>query len=105
MLFSAGDMHASIVVRELPPKEFYKILVSLESLYGMWSYFSFEVNADITCPKAKRLLFIFIPSFIIFPSAPVFFIFSEPAKSTKWNFAFMFSSIVVGLSEISSKFS
>jgi hypothetical protein len=35
MLFSAGDMHASIVVRELPPKEFYKILVSLESLYGM----------------------------------------------------------------------
>ena len=70
----------------------------------MWSCFSFYVNADITYPKAKRLLFILIPSFIIFPSAPVFLIFSEPAKSTKWNFAFIFSSMVVGLSEVSSKF-
>jgi len=92
-------------VRELPPKEFYNILVSFESLYGMWACVSFEVNADITYPKAKRLLFILIPSFIVFPSAPVFLIFSEPAKSTKWNFALIFSSIVVGLSEKSSKIS
>ena len=100
---SAGDMHASIVVRELPPNEFYKILVSFESLYGMWSCFSFDVNADITYPKAKRLLFIFIPSFIVYPYAPVFFIFSEPAKSTKWNFDVTFSSIVIGFSSKPSK--
>ena len=31
-LISAGDTHAIIEVREFPPKESYKILVSFESL-------------------------------------------------------------------------
>lgn len=33
---------------------------------------------------------------MVFPVAPVFLILSEPAKSTKWNFAEMFSSEVTG---------
>ncbi len=36
MLSSAGDMAHIMAVRELPPKAFLKINVSLESLYGIW---------------------------------------------------------------------
>ena len=33
-LYSAGDMHAIMVVREFPPSESCNILVNFESLYG-----------------------------------------------------------------------
>ena len=55
-----------------------------------------SVSAAITLPKARRPLLILIPSCINFPVAPVFFILSLPAKSTKWNFALIFSSEVTG---------
>ena len=44
------------------------------------------VRALITYPKQSRPLLMLIPSFNCWPMAPVFFILSEPAKSTKWNF-------------------
>ena len=37
-----------------------------------------------------------MPSCKVYPVAPVFLILSEPAKSTKWNLAEMFSSLVTG---------
>jgi len=51
-----------------------------------------SVSAAITFPRASRPLLIEIPSYIYLPEAPVFFILSEPARSTKWNFAEIFSS-------------
>ena len=100
ILLSAGDAQAIIVVRELPPKESYKILVSLLSRYGinpvpLANFFS-SVSAEMTLPKTNRPLLILIPSSMWRPVAPVFFIRSEPAKSTKWNLAEMFSSEVIG---------
>jgi len=46
----------------------------------------------MTFPKQRRPLLMLIPSFINYPVAPVFLILSDPAKSTKVNFAVMFSS-------------
>ena len=43
-----------IVVLQLPPKEFSRILVSLESRYGMWGLFPLgAVKADMTLPSAE----------------------------------------------------
>ena len=81
---SAGEQHAIILVLELPPKESYKILVSLLSRYGICiAFLVSSVKAEITLPSAKRDLLIMIPSFIVAPVAPVFFARSDPAKSTK----------------------
>ena len=51
----------------------------------MWLALS-SVNALITFPKLDKLLLIFLASSKILPSAPVFEIFSLPAKSTKKSF-------------------
>lgn len=45
-----------------------------------------SVSALMTFPSVVRLRFIFLASLRICPSAPVFDIFSEPAKSTKKSF-------------------
>ena len=52
----------------------------------MCTFFLSLVREDITFPRANNPIFILIPSFIVFPLAPVFLILSDPAKSTKWNF-------------------
>lgn len=58
----------------------------------MWAAFLFSsVNALITLPRASRLLFMLIPSLRVDPVAPVFLILSDPARSTKWNLALMYS--------------
>jgi len=89
-LDSAGLMQAIIVVRELPPKLSVSIRVSLESRYGMC--LDLLTSELITFPRVWRPLLIEIPSLAVLPVAPVFFILSLPAKSTKWNFEFSYSS-------------
>ena len=71
-------------VLEFPPKDSDNIRVSLESLYGTWVDFP-SVKAVITIPSDVRLLFIVLASSNNFPLAPVFEIFSDPAKSTRNN--------------------
>ena len=72
-------------VFEFPPRDSDNILVNFESLYGMWEAF-LSVRATITLPKVVKLLFIFFASSKVYPWAPVFIIFSDPAKSTKNSF-------------------
>jgi hypothetical protein len=43
-------------------------------------------------PRDNKPILILIPSLRVVPKAPVFFILSEPAKSTKWNLAVIYSS-------------
>jgi hypothetical protein len=84
---SLGLAHAIIVVLLLPPKLSCKILVNLLSRYGInyvpAAIFFSSVKAAITLPKASKPLFMLIPSYICLPTAPVFFMRSLPAKSTK----------------------
>ncbi len=102
---SAGDKAQIINVLEFPPKAFYKILVRDDSLYGTTIFLFFEVansaNFDITKPKKLKDLLIEHPSLSLSPDAPVFPIFSLPARSTKFiteNFSvprpYLYSSIL-----------
>jgi len=61
-LHSAGEQAAIITVRELPPRESYRILVSLESLYGTWPFLDASVSEAITFPKASNPLLMLTPS-------------------------------------------
>jgi hypothetical protein len=60
----------------LPPKDYFKRLVSFESLYGMWPAAPFLLFAPsakevITCLRQKRDLFISIASLAACPVVPV----------------------------------
>lgn len=75
-------------IRNQPPKESWRSLVSLESLYGTWrARFDLSPRADITFPRASKPQLMEIPSLARSPVAPVRFSLSEPARSTKWNLA------------------
>ena len=53
-LLSAGETHAIIVVRELPPSESCRMRVSFELRYGTWKiFFVSSVRAAITLPSAS----------------------------------------------------
>ena len=91
-LASAGDMHAIMHVRELPPSESCSSRVSLESRYGTcrcrgprscfrrsWS----SAMALITLPRASRPLLMLMDSLNLRPDAPVRLFRSEPARSTR----------------------
>ncbi len=58
-------------------------LVSCESLKGMCE--APVVSAEMQLPSALRLLLMFFASSNTLPCAPVFEIFSLPAKSTRFN--------------------
>ena len=73
-------------VRELPPIDSCSIWVSLESLYGICLFFFVSVKALITFPRADNDLLIIFASSRVCPVAFVFSVFSDPAKSTKYNF-------------------
>ena len=80
--------HVTIkVVLAFPPKDSYKILVNLESLYLICLDLP-SVNELITFPNEDKDWLIFLASSSVEPVAPVFEIFSLPAKSTKNNFPF-----------------
>ena len=77
-----GEQVMISVVLELPPNESYKILVSLESLYGTCVLFP-SVSELMTFPSTESDVLIFFASFKRWPYAWVFDTFSEPARSTK----------------------
>lgn len=77
-------MFAIIIVFELPPKESASNFVNLESLYGIWG--ALFTNKLITFIKFVNDKLIWIPSFNASPEVFVYLVFSEPAKSTKFNF-------------------
>ena len=91
------------VVRELPPRDSWRMRVNFESRYGMWldwrtvelvpcnhyhrTFHTFpSVSALMTIPRAERDLLIFLASSKVVPDAPVFPTFSEPARSTRYKF-------------------
>lgn len=75
-----------IVVKHYPPNDYCNSLVNLESLYGICGY-PVE-SALITIPRVNNDLFIFWASFKRTPTAFVFAIFSEPAKSIMFKIAY-----------------
>lgn len=102
-------MAHNINVLELPPNEFWSILVRFDSLNGttqsLFFPISFSAKVLIHLPNTVRDKFIEEPSFNHCPWAPVFDAFSLPAKSTKfscdvqmrvvsWFFYSIFTSIV-----------
>ena len=87
----------------LPPRESFNNLVSLLSLYGTcWPWF-FSDNILMQLPRAKRLLFIFAPSYnrprpetwlesFVFCAAR-----SDPAKSTIYNLALYWPVVTLNI--------
>jgi len=71
-------------VLEFPPSDSDRILVSLESRYGICSDF-LSVKAKITIPSVVNDLLIILASSSTCPAAPVLEIFSEPARSTRYS--------------------
>lgn len=69
-LNEAGEQQITIVVLAFPPSDSCKILVSLESRYGMCVLLP-SANALITLPRADNDLLIFLASSKTVPSAPV----------------------------------
>lgn len=85
----------------LPPKESCKSLVKEESLYGTYVAFG-SVNAAMTWHKVVRDKLILIASSNQTPEASVFDYLSDPARSTRFNFADQIWSFPSGpFSEIS----
>ncbi len=77
------DIVATIKVLEFPPKLSLSRHVSLESLYGIWTFGLSLARALITIPRVVKDLLIFPASFSRSPVAIVIFCLSEPARSTK----------------------
>jgi hypothetical protein len=69
----------------LPPSESYSNLVNLESLYGICELFP-STKQVMTFIKADRDKFILVASLNLWPVDPVFFYFSDPARSTRLSF-------------------
>lgn len=79
------------VVNEFPPKAFYRSLVNLEFLYGIYAFLLFfSVKLAITLPKVSKDWLI-IPASLIYSSvyfslpSEALYTLSEPAKSTIYN--------------------
>mmetsp|Transcript_12786 Transcript_12786/g.31824 ORF Transcript_12786/g.31824 Transcript_12786/m.31824 type:complete len:593 (-) Transcript_12786:286-2064(-) len=82
---SSGDTHATIVVREFPPRACCSMRVSLDSRKGTWACLS--LSAVITLPSTNSPWLILMAWVSCSPSAPDLLIFSDPARSTKWKLA------------------
>jgi hypothetical protein len=87
-LIEAGLKAATMLVLALPPKNGFRINVSLDSRYGTTAralpdFPAFFASVLITLPKIMRDLLMFAPSAKRAPSAPVLPALSEPAKSIR----------------------
>lgn len=80
----SGQMFASIIVLLFPPIESFRRFVNLLYRYGMWSRY-FSDNATTTCSRNESDLLMNCASSSVFPSDPVFFVRSDPAKSTRFS--------------------
>ncbi len=87
-LSSAGEMAQIIVVRELPPRAFLKIKVSLESRYGTNCLSVLEAlsaRISMTRPRVdKDWLILAVYLSLSLESTPVLATHSLPARSTRW---------------------
>jgi hypothetical protein len=81
----------SKVVFELPPRDSFKNLVSIESLNGTWPP---STNLLIHSPSWVRLKLIFCASLRVWPVAPVLDNLSLPARSTRLSLAIFFEPSV-----------
>lgn len=71
----AGDTAQIINVFELPPNEFWRILVKADYLYGGSPSFlpiALLAKFSMTLPKTERDLLIFVAWIKVNPAAPVF---------------------------------
>ena len=85
----------------LPPSESCNSRVNFESLYGICEDFP-STKDEITLPNAVSDKLILIPSFNVYPVAPVLDDLSEPAKSTKLSLpALIFCSPLSSFSAVS----
>lgn len=82
-------MQAQIVVFEFPPRLSVKSRVSLLSLKGTCMIDFSLAKALMQLLKAAILLLIFLASYNLIPSEPVFESLSEPARSTIVKRAFL----------------
>lgn len=80
-----GPIEEIIRVFVLPPRESYKSLVSILSLYGIWVDLS-DVRLEITWHKVERLKLILVISLNRAPLEPALDALSLPARSTRFNF-------------------
>ena len=76
---SAGPILATIAVLVLPPKEFYKSLVSLLFSIGNMSRFSIN-KEEITFPKMDKHRYILVASFNLSSIGPVLLYRLHPTK-------------------------
>ena len=94
--YAAGDTFAIMIVLLAPPRESFKMRVSLEFLYGIyvvvWSaaaIFALDrlllacTRALMQLPRTNKLLFMLIPSISLSPVADVFLARSDPARSIR----------------------
>ena len=81
-----------MTVLVFPPSESWSRRVNLESRYGI-CYDLPSTSELITLPSAVRDKLILMPSFIVWPVAPVLEFLSEPARSTRFSLpAFIYYS-------------
>lgn len=59
-----------IEVIQLPPRDYCRTLVNLESRYGICSLLDLEIRALITLPRQDKDRLIFFASYKVSPSAP-----------------------------------
>ena len=69
----------TMVVLELPPSDSCNILVSFESLYGIWDLLD-SVKDAMTFPKQERDLLMFLASSKVSPTAPVLLTYTKAIK-------------------------
>ncbi len=100
--FCSGQILATITVLQLPPIESFSKLVNLLYLYGI-CVLCLSLKATTTYSRNESDLLIYCASFNYFPSEPVFFVLSEPARSTRLIFEKITFSDDSTLDRISSK--
>jgi hypothetical protein len=79
----------TIVVRQLPPSDDCRMRVSFESRNGTCAPGLPSESAAMQLPSADSDLLMFLASVSVSPLAPVFFVFSEPARSHRLSTPFL----------------
>lgn len=85
-LKGCGEHAISKVVLELPPSDSYNRRVNFDWRYGIWPLLSPSASILMHWPSVVSDALMLLASTRRWPSAAVFDVFSEPARSTKHNF-------------------
>ena len=80
----SGEMQATMIVLELPPRDSLRSLVNFESLNGIYLDL-FSERDWITMPRASRDQLIFFASSRRLPIVLVLLTLSLPARSTRYK--------------------